>query len=120
MNDSTVVGLFLGVWLFVLAFLIVTIVATWKIYTKAGKPGWTCLIPFYNNYMLVDIALGKGILFLLLFVPIVNFIFSFFVLFKLATVFGKSPIFGIGLIFMAPIFLCILAFGDAEYIGVEN
>jgi len=36
-----------------LAILILVIVSLWKVFTKAGKPGWACIIPFYNIYVLL-------------------------------------------------------------------
>ena len=41
----------------VLALII--IIAWWKVFTKAGHPGWACLIPIYNLYILIKIA-GKA------------------------------------------------------------
>ena len=45
--------------LFVLIALgaaIVTIIGEWKVFEKAGKPGWAAIIPFYNNYVLYQIG----------------------------------------------------------------
>ena len=33
---------------FAVMFYILTVIATWKIFKKAGEPGWKCLIPIYN------------------------------------------------------------------------
>ena len=54
---------------------------------------------------------------LLMFVPVVNVVIGIIVLLDLAKVFGKSSGFGVGLIFLAFIFIPILAFGDAQYLG---
>ena len=102
-----------------LAIGVLLIIAMWKIFVKAGKPGWAYLIPFYNTYCLYDIAWGNGWLFLLGFVPCVNFVVMIMVYIKLAKAFGKGTGFGIGLLFLAPIFISILGFGDAEYIGPQ-
>ncbi len=107
-------------WLIYIAVLVLAIVALWKIFVKAGKPGWASIIPFYNYYCMFDIAMGNGWLFLLMFIPIVNIIMSIFVMYKLAQAFGKGIGFTLGLIFLSLIFICILAFGDAEYIGPNN
>ncbi len=103
--------------IFILSILF--IVAMWKIFTKANKPGWAAIIPFYNSYILFEIVLGSGIKFLWLFVPFVNIYFGILVSIKLAHSFGKSTGFGIGLLFLSPIFLPMLAFSDAEYIGPQ-
>ena len=105
--------------LFVLAISVFMVVAMWKMFTKAGKPGWGCLVPFYNNYCLFEIAFGNGWLFLLTFVPCVNFVFLIMLYFKLAKAFGQGVGFGFGLLFLNPIFVAILGFGNAEYIGPQ-
>ncbi|MDO5155455.1 MAG: DUF5684 domain-containing protein [Eubacteriales bacterium] len=101
----------------VLAIAIVCLIAEWKMFAKAGEPGWAAIVPFYNTYVLFKISMGNGWLFLLMFVPIVNFVVSIMALFKLASAFGKGVGFGFGLLFLSPIFMCILGFGDAEYVG---
>ena len=39
-----------------LPLIIVSIIAYWKLFTKAGKPGWASIIPFYSNWVLMEIA----------------------------------------------------------------
>ncbi len=104
---------------FCLALAVVMLVALWKIYKKAGKPGWACIVPFYSQYCLFDIAMGNGWLFLLSFVPCVNIVMSIICYLKLAKAFGKGTGFGIGLILLCPIFIMILGFGKAEYVGPQ-
>ncbi|MBR2590055.1 MAG: hypothetical protein IKE65_03950 [Clostridia bacterium] len=96
---------------------VLTIVAEWKIFTKAGEAGWKSLIPFYNLYILCKLADGKGVKFLLLLVPIVDIVFYVMLSLKLARAFGKDTAFAIGLIFLPNIFTLILGFGGMEYIG---
>ena len=105
--------------LFCLVLCIVLIVAMWKMFVKAGKPGWACIVPFYSQYCLFDIAMGNGWLFLLTFVPCVNVVMTFMCYYKLAGAYGKGAGFGIGLIFLTPIFMMILGFGKAEYVGPQ-
>ena len=118
MSDSSA-GLFGGVaFLFQVALMIVFIIANWKIFEKAGKPGWASLIPFYNIYVMCDIVWpNKAILpcILLCFVPIANVIYAIMLVFRLAKAFGKDMAFGFGLLLLAPIFILILAFGDSKY-----
>ena len=99
---------------------VITIIANWKVFTKAGKPGWTSLIPFYNMYQLFEVAGMNGWMFLLLLVPFVNFIIIIMLNINLAKAFGKDTGFAIGLILFNPIFMLILAFSDATYIGNNN
>lgn len=107
------------VYIISLAISIALLVAMWKVYVKAGEPGWAAIVPFYNNYVLFKIAMGKGILFLLMFVPFVNFIALIIAYVKLAKAFGKGTGFAIGLIFLSPIFMIMLGFGDAQYEGPQ-
>ncbi len=105
--------------LFVIAISVFMIVAMWKLFAKAGKPGWACIVPLYNTYCLFDIAFGNGWMFLLCLVPCVNFVFFIMLYFKLAKAFGQGVGFGFGLLFLNPIFVAILGFGNAEYIGPQ-
>ena len=93
-------GVMLVYSIFVLVIAVLTLVAMWKIFVKAGKPGWACLIPFYNMYCMYDIAWGNGWLFLLTFIPCVGFVFAIIMLFKLAKAFGQGTGFGFGLLFL--------------------
>lgn len=102
-----------------LIFLVLTLIGLWKIYAKAGKPGWASLVPLYREYCLFDIAWGSGWMFLLMFVPCVNFVISIILCFKLAKAFGRGTGFGFGLLFLTPIFLLILGFGNDQYIGPQ-
>lgn len=103
-----------------LAISILNIIAMWKIYAKAGRPGWACIIPFYSQYCLFDIVWGNGWLFLLSYIPLVNIVVMIILYFKLAKAFGKGTGFGFGLLFLRTIFVLILGFGSAEYIGPQE
>ena len=103
-----------------LVALIIGIIALAKIFKKAGKPGWHAIIPILNLYDLFDLAWGKGIMFLLMLIPGVNFIIMIILYVKLARSFGKSAGFAVGLIFLGFIFMLILAFGSAQYVGPDG
>ena len=100
-----------------LAVCVFLLIVMAKIFKKAGKPGWHVIIPILNVYDEFDIAEGNGIRFLLLLIPFYNIYVMIKFYIDLAKSFGKSGGFAAGLIFRAPIFLAILAFGDAKYIG---
>ena len=105
----------------VIAIIVVlSIIAEWKIFTKAGQKGWYSLIPFLREYKLCEIIDGKGIKFLLLLIPVVNVIYDIILSFRMAKAFGKGTGFGFGLLFLPNIFLLILGFGSAEYIGPKG
>ena len=99
---------------------IITIVCMWVIFNKASVPGWHAIIPFLNTYDLFKLTWGNGWLFLLLLIPFANFVFIIITYVKLAHVFGKGAGFAVGLIFLNPIFMLILAFGNAKYIGINR
>lgn len=112
-DDSTVALLSLVT----LAVCVLTLVSLWKIYEKAGHHGWTSIIPIYNCYVEAKIAFGSGWLFLLLLVPLVNVIYSYIIMYKLAKAFGKSTGFCVGTVLLSVIFLPVLAFGSDQYVG---
>jgi hypothetical protein len=112
MNNSASLGLFGLVYV---AFIVLFIAAGWKIYAKAGQPGWAVLIPIYNIVVFLQIVKRPLWWILLCFIPLVNFILWIVLSSDLSKKFGKGLGFTLGLIFLAPIFYLILGFGDAEY-----
>lgn len=100
-----------------LAILVLVVAGMWKTFAKAGEPGWAAIVPIFNTYILLKIAGKPWWWLLLLFIPFVNFILLLLVMLDLAKAFGKSAAFGIGLWLLAPIFICILGFGSAQYQG---
>lgn len=116
-SGGLLAGMSAGTWVFTLIICILFIVAWWKIFEKAGEAGWKSIIPFYNSYILFKIAWGNGLLFLLMFIPFVNFIIAIILEVKLAKAYGQSGGFAVGLIFLPNIFTLILAFGSSQYVG---
>lgn len=114
-NQTGVTALLSTYMILILVIAVIMIVANWKVFTKAGKPGWASIIPLYNMYVMFEIAGMNGWMFLLTFVPIANIIIQIMLYLNLAKKFGKSTGFAIGLILLNPIFLLMLAFGNAEY-----
>lgn len=116
-SDAIGAGVGVVTWLISVAVGVFVIICTWKIYTKAGKPGWAAIIPIYNILVLLEIVGRPWWFLLLMFVPVANIVVSIMVIFDEAKVFGKGVGFGFGLLFLSPIFNAILAFGDATYKG---
>ena len=109
----------IGVLMIELLLIVVVVVGLWKLFAKAGKPGWAALIPIYNTCMVIDMA-GKPIWWvILLFIPVVSIVVSVLVAIGLAKNFGRGVGTAIGLIFLPMIFILILAFGSAQYKAVE-
>ena len=101
-----------------LVVLLILIIGTWRLFTKAGKPGWAAIVPFYNAYTLLKIAGRPGWWLVLLLIPVVNLVIGFIVAIDLARAFGRGTLFGIfGLFLFSPVGYAILGFGNARYLG---
>ena len=99
------------------AIIVLMVVSLWKVYTKAGQPGWASIIPIYNMVVLLEIA-GKPLWWILLFfIPVVNLIVCILVWIAVAEKFGQGTGFGVGLALLGIVFIPILAFGGSQYVG---
>jgi hypothetical protein len=107
-------AMFWLIWGCVMVFFIASM---WKVFTKAGKPGWASIVPIYNLVVILQIAEKPIWWILLLLIPIVNIVVAVMVYISFAKAFGKGTGFGLGLAFLSLIFLPILAWGGAEYQG---
>ncbi|MFD8498665.1 DUF5684 domain-containing protein [Amycolatopsis sp. NPDC059657] len=111
-------GALIGVSLFSLAVSVFFIFVGWKVFAKAGQPGWAVLIPFYNTYIMLKIAGRPGWWLVLYIVPFVNLVIAIIVMLDVAKSFGKDTVFAIfGLILFPFVGMPMLAFGSAQYIG---
>ena len=98
-----------------LAVVILTIAGAWKVFNKAGQPGWAVLIPIFNFYILLKAAGKPGWWLILMLIPLVNVAIAILALVALANRFGKGGGYAVGLIFLPFIFYPMLGFGDAQY-----
>ena len=96
---------------------IIAIVSMWKLFTKAGKPGWAAIIPIYNILVMIEIAKKPWWYLLLLLVPIANIVISIIITLDFVKAYGKDTGFAVLTIFFAPIMYPLLAFGDSKYVG---
>jgi len=111
-------GMFL---LFYLAILVVFVVGMWRVFEKAGQPGWAAIIPIYNAYILLKIAGRPGWWLLLCLIPLVNVVIFFIVSMDVAKAFGQSAVFGIVLLFLFSfIGYLVLGFGNYRYTGTAT
>jgi len=116
-SAAAATGFGMGFYLFFLAVAVVSLVSYWKIFTKAGKPGWAAIVPIYNILVMLEI-IGRPMWWIvLLFIPFVNIVAAFIVANDLAKAFGKTIGWTLGLIFLPVIFYPMLAFGNAKYGG---
>ncbi|MFA5052618.1 MAG: DUF5684 domain-containing protein [Parcubacteria group bacterium] len=113
-----------------IAVAILMIIARWKVYAKAGKHGWAAIVPFYNTIVFVQTAKAPMWYLVFLWAPILGFIpiigwllviasivFRFMINIKLAKAFGKDAGFGVGLTLLPVVFMPMLGFGKAQYLG---
>ena len=97
--------------------MIFVIICYWKVFTKAGKPGWAAIVPIYNVIVALEIAGRPWWWFFLFCIPLVGLVFAIIFVIDLAKSFGKGGGFAAGLLLLTIIFLPILAFGSAQYEG---
>lgn len=149
-SDEMFLFSFLGAYLGVVCLIgvvlaVLSIVANWKIYTKAGRPGWKCLIPICNIYVLFDmvwetkqfwiyvaillayyifmgLAAGVSGIFgvIALLFGIAMLVWSVRLMNHLSVCFGHGPWFTVGLVLLNTIFVMILGLGDSKYCHLET
>ena len=105
-------------WILIICALgIFELASMWKVFTKAGKPGWASLIPIYNGLVILEIVGRPLWWFLLYLIPGVNIVIACIVMNDLSKSFGQGIGFTLGLILLGGIFIPILAWGDSQYQG---
>lgn len=106
--DYGLTGLILGFigtfWILAVVWIVLKVVAGWKIFGKAGQPGWASIVPFYNSYIEYKIYWGNGWLFL---VPLV------------LGLLGGIPIIGSILVLLGAIIGIITKYKQAVAFGKE-
>ena len=104
-------------WICYFVVIILLIASIWKVFSKAGQPGWAAIIPIYNIYIMCKVAGRPGWWLLLMLIPFVNFIIAIILNVDIAKRFGKGVGFAVGMILLPFIFWPILGFGSAQYQG---
>ncbi len=102
------------------AFIFLFVAGMWKVYAKAGAPGWGALVPVYNLYLLCRIAGRPGWWLVLFVLPIIGLIPAIVIPMDIARNFGKGIGFGLGLMFFGFFFYPILGFGSSQYLPLES
>jgi hypothetical protein len=93
------------------------VVAGWRIFVKAGQPGWGIFVPIYNLYLICKIAGRPGWYPIVFLIPVVNILVSLFIAVDIARAFSKTLGFGFGLWILGFVFVPILGLGSAQYRG---
>lgn len=110
-------GLIAGIAIAYVAVIVLVIAGLWRIFTKAGHPGWAAIIPFYNYYVILKIVGRPGWWLVWYFIPVANLIVAIIVLWELAKSFAKSAGWFWGMLLLPIIFIPLLGFGDSRYAG---
>ncbi len=109
----------MGVILYIAIFVLVY-ASVWKVFEKAGKPGWAGLVPIYNFIVMLEIAKKPLWWVALLFIPFANIVVGVLIMMNIAKSFGKGTGFAIGMILLPFVFWPMLGFGDAQYVEVQE
>ena len=98
-----------------LVVIVVMIASMWKVFEKAGQPGWTAVIPILNYVVMLKIV-GRPLWWVvLLIIPLVNLVVAVIVCIDLAKSFGHGAGYGVGLALLPFVFFPMLGFGDDQY-----
>ncbi len=112
---AALVGMFMC---YTVVFAGLSALAYWKVFEKAGEPGWASLIPMYNVMVLLKIG-GQnplwGLLLLTACGSIVTFVLYILACIEIAKRFGQESVYAVGLILLGIVFFPILGFGSAQY-----
>lgn len=80
------------------AIYVLLAIALWRVFTKAGYPGWLAIIPLVNAIFLVKVAGFSGWMTLLYLIPIVNIVFHIIVSIRVGRAFGHGWVFSLALL----------------------
>ena len=116
-NEFLIYWIILGI--IVILLIALTFISLSKVFKKANRSGISAFMPFYNIYVLVELANLPKSYFFLGIIPIINIPFLCKINMEIAKLFKKSPMYGIGITFLPFIYLPLLAFSDSEYIGIN-
>ena len=117
--DVTALSTTYGVIGFIL--YVITVIALWKVFTKAGHAGWLAIIPIVNLFVLTKIAGFSYWLGLLYLIPFVNIVLHIIVALRVGKGFGKGAGFSIFLLWLFSfIGYLFLGFGSDTYDKARN
>lgn len=117
LQDGEVIGGLIGGLIGLAIALAFIIIPMWKVFSKAGKPGWASIVPIYNYFVMTEIAGRPAWWVILFFIPLVSLVIAIILFIDIARSFGKGDGFGIGMALLPFIFWPILGYGNAAYGG---
>lgn len=117
-NVEVGAGAVIAIVLVALALTVFAIASWWRVFSKAGQPGWAAIIPIYNTIVMLRVAGKPWWWLVLMLIPVVNIILLIIVYLDIARSFGKGAGFGVLMIFFPYICIPVLAFGSARYVGL--
>lgn len=100
-----------------IAFIVLEVIGLWGVFAKAGRPGWWALVPIFDLFVLLRVVGRPWWLAVLFFVPFVDLVVAIVVYYALAKSFGKGVAYTVGLLVLGFVFVPVLGFGSAEYLG---
>lgn len=100
-----------------LVVAVLLIAAYWRIFSKAGQPGWAAIIPVYSTFVLLRVVGRPWWWFIMLLIPVVGIIFAIILVNDLSKSFGHGIGYTLGLLFLSLIFIPVLGFGGSQYAG---
>jgi len=85
-------GSLIGTYIILCPFIILCLAGYWKLFEKAGRPGWQALVPIYSIYVMLKIS-GRPVWWLFwLIVPVFNVIVGIGIYMDFVKSFGKFTI----------------------------
>lgn len=117
-------GALMFVAILLLPLIILLIAAQWKMFIKAGKPGWAAIVPFYNSWVLAEVGgkpgwWGLAAIFAYLIPiagPVISLVIGILIALGVGKNFGRSTAFSIvGLWLFNIVGYVILGFGSSRY-----
>ena len=116
--EGVLAGIGTGTLIVMLVVAVFMVIALWKIYEKAGKPGWAAIVPIYDLVVMLEIVkLDWWHILIMLFVPFASAVYAILIPIKLSKAFGKGTGFAVLAVLLPIVAYPILAFGDAKYEG---
>ncbi|MDA8274886.1 MAG: DUF5684 domain-containing protein [Actinomycetota bacterium] len=100
-----------------IGFVALEVIGLWGVFAKSGRPGWWALVPVFDLFVLLRVVGRPWWLAVLFFVPVVDVVVAIVVFHALAKSFGKGVAYTVGLLVLGFVFVPVLGFGSAEYLG---